>query len=190
MKKVVIAHRWSGSPNSDWYPWLKNELSLLGYEVLIPEIPNPDAPDINTWVNTLYDVVGNPAETFFVGHSIGCQAIMRYLETLPDATKIGGTIFVAPWFNLSPLETEEERRIASPWLTEPINTDKIKEMGEFFAFFTQDDPHVPLDNVAIFENRLGAQTFTFEGGGHLTEDDGVKSIPEVLQKITEMISKK
>ena len=38
--------------------------------------------------------------TNFIGHSIGCQTIMRYLET-KEVCKIGGILFVAPWLNFT-----------------------------------------------------------------------------------------
>lgn len=41
---------------------------------------------------------GHPDEnTYFIGHSIGCQSIDRYLEILPSETKIGGVVYVAGW---------------------------------------------------------------------------------------------
>lgn len=189
MKKIVIVHEWNGGISSHWYPWLKQELSLLGYDVVVPEIENPDEPVISAWVNRLYDLDLKPNETYFVGHSIGCQAIMRYLDTLDGTTKIGGAIFVAPWFTLKNLEDDDARAIAKPWLTELLDTEKIKQMGEFFAFFTKTDQFVDIENVKLFEDRLGAGTFVFEEGGHLTEEDGVKEIPEVLEKITQMLQK-
>ena len=36
--------------------------------------------------------MNNDENTYFVGHSIGCQAIMRYLESV-DVKKIGGVLF-------------------------------------------------------------------------------------------------
>ncbi|MCX6715781.1 MAG: NYN domain-containing protein, partial [Candidatus Taylorbacteria bacterium] len=93
-KRVVIVHRWSGGPNDDWRPWLKNELEKNGCEVFVPEMPDTEAPIIEKWVNCLSKIVGVPdSNTYFIGHSIGCQAILRYLETVN--TLVGGAIFVA-----------------------------------------------------------------------------------------------
>lgn len=32
-KRIFIIHRWLGTPNSDWYPWAKEELEKKGFEV-------------------------------------------------------------------------------------------------------------------------------------------------------------
>ncbi len=79
--KVILVHRWEGTPRSDWYPWLKKELEKKGFTVIIPNMPNTSKPKINAWVSYLKKIVGTlDEETYFIGHSIGCQAIMRLLE--------------------------------------------------------------------------------------------------------------
>ena len=39
MKKVVIIHGANGSPEENWFPWLKKELETKGIEVIIPQFP-------------------------------------------------------------------------------------------------------------------------------------------------------
>lgn len=95
MKRIFIVHRWEGGPNDDWRPWVKRELVKLGYETAIPQMPDADAPIIEKWVSHLAGLVGTPdKETFFIGHSIGCQTILRYLETL-DSPVGGAGLFRA-----------------------------------------------------------------------------------------------
>lgn len=126
--KAIIVHRWDGTPKSDWYPWLKMQLTKRGWEVIVPAMPNTSKPEIKAWVKRLQEVVGKPdVETFFIGHSIGCQTIMRYLATLPKEAKVGGVIFVAGWFTLRGLESKEMEAIAKPWLKTPIDFAKVKE---------------------------------------------------------------
>ena len=80
-KRVFIIHGWDGYPDEGWFPWLRKELELVGFEIVILSMPNPVAPEIGSWVKCLKDGVGEINEnTFFVGHSIGCQTIIRYLE--------------------------------------------------------------------------------------------------------------
>ena len=86
---VVIIHRWSGGPKDDWRPWLKSALEEIGCEVVVPDMPDTEIPVIEKWVAKFVDVVGIPdRHTYFVGHSIGCQAILRYLETIHEP--VGG----------------------------------------------------------------------------------------------------
>lgn len=184
-KRAIIIHCWGGSPHDGFYPWLATELEKNNFAVIVPEMPDTETPSIDAWVSHLAAVVGDADEhTFFVGHSIGCQTIMRYLETLPTDKKIGGAVFIAPWFTLQELESAEEKDIVAPWLTTPIDFEKVtSHTKNFFALFSDDDPFVPLENKKLFEERLGAQTAVEHGKGHFTEGDGAKELPIALEKI-------
>src|SRR3989338_7241510 len=95
MKRIFIVHGWDGYPEEGWFPWLKKELEAKGFEVQVPQLPQADAPRIYNWVPALTKTVGVPdKQTFFVGHSMGCQTIARYLETLPEGVQVGGAVFV------------------------------------------------------------------------------------------------
>ena len=96
MKRVIVVHQWMAGVDGDWRPWLKTELEKRGYEVSVPEMPDIDTPVIEKWVNKLSEVVGKPdSDTYFVGHSIGCQTIMRFLEKEKSKVKVPKILFVA-----------------------------------------------------------------------------------------------
>lgn len=178
--RVFIIHRWSGGPNDDWRPWLKKQLKDRGYEVFVPEMPDTDAPVIDAWVNHLASVVGTPdKDTYFIGHSIGCQTILRYLETID--TPVGGAVFVAGWFNLQNLEDEETSAIAQPWIQMPVDFEKIKSVMPRSALLISDnDPYGSFEeNVAGFE-RLGTKIVVLSGAGHMTDEEGFRELPDAL----------
>jgi len=111
-KRVFIVHGWDGYPEEGWFPWLKNELEAKDFEVSVPQLPEAKTPRIYNWVPALSKAVGTPDEqTYFVGHSIGCQTIARYLESLPEGVKVGGAVFVAGFFKrLTNLEDDPKVR--------------------------------------------------------------------------------
>ncbi len=181
--RIFIVHRWDGNPNSDWYPWLKKELEKKGFKVTIPKMPNTSEPEINAWVSHLTKFVKHPDKnTCFIGHSIGCQTIMRYLESLPENTRIGKLIFVAGWFKLANLEGEEVERIAKPWINTQINLSSIKEKTESITVILSDnDPYNEIKyNEAMFKNKLNGDTIILKNKGHFTSEDGVAKLPEIL----------
>jgi len=185
MKKVIIVHRWDGTPESDWYPWLKRELESKGFEVIVPEMPETSEPSIENWVDHLRIVVGSvDEETYFVGHSIGCQTIMRYLSSLSDV-KIGGIVFVAGWFNLDNLEGEEVVAIAKPWIETPIDFAKVRnKTNKITVFLSDNEPYGFVDeNASIFEDKLDAKVIIESEKGHFIEDDGITEVPEVLEEL-------
>lgn len=189
MKRGILVHRWAGGPEDDWRPWLKRELEKRGYEVLVPEMPDTETPVIEKWVSHLTSVVGTPdAETYFIGHSIGCQAILRYLETIN--TEVGGAIFVAGWFNLENLEDDETRAIARPWIETPIDSQKIKQVLPKSALLISDnDPYGAFEENKEKFTQLGCEVAVLHNAGHITSEDGFTEIPEIFKNF-ELLFKK
>jgi predicted alpha/beta hydrolase family esterase len=191
-KRAFIIHGWDGAPDHGWYPWLKKKLEDKGFEVHVPAMPDPDEPKIGPWVSALKKEVGKvDKDTFFVGHSVGCQTIMRFFENLDDDTKVGGVIFVAPWMHLDAKTIEEEgeevKEIARPWVETPIDYDKIRKFAKYVCLFSDNDPYVPLSDIDLFEEKLGADTILEYGKGHFMQDDGCNELPFVFDEIMKLV---
>lgn len=187
MKRVYLIHGWGGSPGSEgWFNSLKQQLSKKDIKVTAFGMPNTNTPKIDEWVGFLQcklKAKGIDDETYFVGHSIGGQTILRFLEGLPQNVKIRGCVFVAGWLNLTDeiYESEEDRKIAEPWLKTPINFDKVKShCSNFLAIFSDNDPFVPLSDADLFKEKLNARILVKKKQGHFNE---TLSIPEILRFI-------
>lgn len=186
MKRAFIVHRWDGTPKSDWYPWLKKELEKKGFKVEVPTMPNTSEPKINDWVNHLKKVVGKlDNKTSFIGHSIGCQTIIRFLEKETYNSKLGNVVFVAGWFKLDNLEGEEVEAIANPWIDTPIDFNKIKpKLSKLSVFLSTNEPHGFIEeNSKMFKEGLDAKIIILKDRGHFTADDGVNKLPEILNEL-------
>lgn len=188
-KRVFVIHGWEGLPQDCWLPWLKNELIKRDFNVEVPAMPHSEKPTIDDWINHLSKIVRKPNEkTYFVGHSIGCQTILRYLEKLPEKMKVGGAVFVAGWFRLLHLSSKEEKEIAKPWLETAIDFKKIKEhTNKFIAIFSDDDPDVDLGDKKLFEKYLNAKIIVEHNKGHFSDDAGIKELPSALESVLEIV---
>lgn len=187
-KRVFIIHGWGGNPDEPMLKWVRESLQVKGCEVLAPLMPHPDVPTIDDWVNFLKETIKDLDEnTILIGHSVGCQTIIRYLESLPENEKAGQVVLIAPWMILSleNLGEDEDPEIAKPWMETPIDFDKVKlHSDNFTGIFSTDDPFVPLSvNENLLKEKLGAKTIVLENKGHFTEEDGVTELPEVLTEI-------
>lgn len=192
VKTVYIIHGWDGYPEEGWFPWLKKELEKYGFKVVIPQMPNPEEPRIKIWVSKLQEIAPNPDEnSYFIGHSMGCQTIVRYLGSLNKEIKIGGAVFVAGFFKeLSNLEPEPEvQEVAKEWLETPINWQKVQDnllLGQSVAIFSDNDPYVPLSNKEEFQQYLGAKIIVKHAQGHFSGSTGITQLPVVLDNILEL----
>lgn len=186
-KRVIIVHGWGGDSNCGWMKWLQAHLALRGVKVSAPEMPDKEHPKIDLWVSHLKKIVGVPdKDTYFVGHSIGCQTIIRYLESLPSSVKVGGAVFVGGFFALN-YESKEEKEIATPWIKTKINFDKVNEKtNNFIAVFSDNDPYVPLENADLFKKNLGAKVIIEKNQGHFIENE-TNEIPIVLNELLKLM---
>jgi len=192
-KRVFIIHGWDGSPEEGCFPWLKSTLEKKGFVVENPSMPDPLEPKVEVWVNVLKEKVGMPDEqTYFVGHSMGAQTVLRYLESLDKKAKIGGSVFIAGWIKLTPAayEDEEDKEIAKPWLETPIDWRKVKShTNNFVAIFSDNDSIVPVEDSQTFRTELGAKIIIEHGKGHFSGSDGIKKLDSALSSILEMSKK-
>lgn len=186
MKKVIIVHQWMAGAQGDWRPWLKSELEKLGYEVMLPDMPDIDTPVIEKWVSKLAEVIGTPDKnTYLVGHSIGCQTILRYLETIN--TPIGGAVFVAGWFNLENLEDKETEEIAKPWIETPINIEKVRMvLPKSTLIISDNDPFGAFEENKQKFAELGSNVVVLHGAGHISEEDGFSEAPVLIEEFRKL----
>ncbi len=193
MKRVYIVHGWEGSPEEPMHKWLKKQLEEKDFKVFALKMPDPSLPRRDKWIDYLNKTIKNSDEnTYFIGHSLGCQTILRWLEQLPDKNKIGGVILIAPWLDLDKKTIEEEEwskaefEIAKAWF-EPINFSKcLKYCKKFVCIFSDNDPYIPLSKTKIFKDKLNAEIIIEKNKGHFDISSGIKDNPVALKKMLEI----
>jgi len=181
MKRAIIVHGWASNPEDGWFPWLKEKLEAQDIHVDIPAMPHPMIPTIADWVPALAKAADQiDHETIFVGHSIGCQTILRYLQTID--TPIQGVVFVAGFIKDLVLDPDEPKEIATPWLETPIQFEKLRAViPRSIAIFSDNDRFVPLkENSESFSNLLGSTIVVDHGKKHFAGDQGIMELPSVL----------
>lgn len=189
-KKVYIIHGWDGYPEEGWFPWLRRKLEERGWLVIVPQLPKPEEPRIKNWVPALTEIVGVADEqTYFVGHSMGCQTIARYAENLPEGALIGGVVFVAGFFTrLTNLEDDEiTHSVVNEWLQTPIDLKRVKQhVSKSVAIFSDNDPYVPLDSQEVFKNVLGSKIVIEHDMQHFSGSTGTTELPVALESLLEI----
>jgi hypothetical protein len=200
-ERVVIVPRWSGHAADDWYPWIREQLGNDpggGLQVEVVELPNPDAPVIEQCVAALQSALGTRVEdlhsTLLVGHSVGCQALLRYLAELRsvdqgavgDAERPVGPehlLCIAGWWTV-----DEPWPSIRPWIDTSIALPKLQSntTGGVTVLLSDDDPFTSdwRTNKATWEQRLDADVRVVQGGRHFN----TAQEPAVLQLLRERLT--
>ena len=190
MPRAIIVHGYASGPRDAWLPWLEKELTTRGFLVHALEMPTPHEPRVSEWVETLTRAVEAPDEhTYFIGHSLGCQAILRFLETLSGRATVGGAVFVAGF--LRPLEgvTKLTRptRVPMEWVENLPDSQLVRNvLGRSVAIFSDDDRTVPLEYAKAFEEELGSEVRIEHGKRHFHSKAGIFTLPSALEAILEI----
>lgn len=169
MKTLTLVPRWAGKPESDFYPWLTGKLRESPQAVTAVRtlaMPQPERPTIDAWVSTLGEALGpTPAPgTVLLGHSVGCQAVLRYLATLPPGSKVDGVLLVAGWWEVdTPWDT------LRPWLETPVDLARVRAAaGRVVVLLSDNDPFTSdfARNRQLWRERLGAEVVLAPGARH------------------------
>lgn len=165
--RFCITPRYGRGPDDDWYPWLARKLKR--HEVVISRLePSPRAPTIEACVENLRDLLDSDRlaleQTVLIGHSVGCHAQLRFLESLGGGAKVAGVLCVAGWWWLDVARDE-----LTPWLDTPHNIDRVRSGSRrFVTLLGDDDPytHDQARNRRAWEELLGARVNVVSGAGH------------------------
>ena len=214
---VIIIHAFGSSPDRSWYRWLASSLlkkygSEMNVEVL--EMTNPQTPTIDAWTTDLLrrlqqEVPGvdkTPRPLFLIGHSVGCNTIIRALTMpsvadllalhpsdttdTPSATsmpplRLAGCLCVAAWFSV--VDPWEEMK---PWCEVPIDFSTARRILDCMptpltVLLSTNDRYTPdfAANGKMWQDALGSEVVVIGERGHF----GSKEQPEVLAAMEKLI---
>jgi uncharacterized protein len=179
MKNAIILHGTLGSPDGNWFRWLKTELEQLGMDVWLPELPNAQQPSLKEWqefVQNECPFVMNE-DTLIVGHSSG--AILAIILAQASTQKIGAIVDVSVFHDNS-LQWEPNSRLFDV----PFDWVAIKNSVDKLVFIHSDtDPYVPLDQAQFVADKTSAEMIVIPGQGHfnLEQNESYKQFPQLLK---------
>ncbi len=146
-------------------------------------MPDANNPNLQSWLMHLYDVIKSPDEdTYLVGHSLGSLAILRYLEAMPEASRVGAAILVAGFCD--PIEKLDE---LNNFFVTPMDYPKIiSSSNKIIAINSDDDPWVPLHFGESLKEKTGAELIVLPHAGHINSAYGFSELPIVYEKLKEL----
>ncbi len=159
-KQVILLHGTDGNPDNFWFPYIKNNIDKTKYKVIAPQLPNPDKPDIKTWLPFTLNNFSFTQDTILVGHSAGCPLILSILENIN--TTIEKAILVSGF--CKPLDSDPE-----PILQPSYDWEKIKLHSKRFIFINSvNDPWGCDDKQGrCMFDKLGGELIIRSDQGHM-----------------------
>lgn len=162
--------------NSDWLPWLQNQLLVRDIAAATPEIPHSYEPKWERWVREVerYDIT---PQTMLVGHSAGGGFWVRYLSEHPQL-QVGKVVLVAPWIDV---ENDDPNGFMD-FRLDPAMAERTKGLTLFHS--TDDGAEIQSTVKELRAKLKGINYREFEDRGHFTHkympDD---TFPELLDEL-------
>jgi predicted alpha/beta hydrolase family esterase len=183
--RVVVIHGYGAAPENHWFPWLSDELAAAGVPVSVAQMPAKIPADAGEWGEAVKSAVGDvDAETFLVGHSLGCITILRYLAGLPGPWALGGLILVAGFAGRLAVLPELDA-----FLEDGVRLDGVTEnIRHRLVIHSDNDPTVPPAASTELASRLNARVLVVPGAKHFLDADGVEELPPVRSALTQWLT--
>ncbi len=180
--RIILVHGYKASPSTNFLPWLERELRARGFDVLIPELPNPAEPDRDAWTEALVDVCAPLTENdIIVGHSLGGAAALRMLEAAEARTTPHAMVMIAtPWM----IADEKFRGFFFSELDFEV---LMWRAAKFVVIHAQNDPIIPVEHGKRYAATLHAALVTPETGEHFQGTEYPVLLEEILKVAGESI---
>lgn len=182
--RLIIIHGYMAAPEHHWFGWLQQQAIRQGMQVIIPKLPNSEAPQPDAWQRMLEQTVGAPDEnTWLVGHSLGCITALRYLHHYADS-RAGGLIMVSGFSEAVPgLEALDSFTSQLPDLP-----SIIRRVSQRAVIGSLDDEIVPVEYSLRLSQQLSAPFYGLPDHGHFLGQQGVTTLPLAEKLLTEFRS--
>lgn len=182
--KIAIFHGTMGSPDGNWFPWLK-EMFLGRADVIIPRLPTPDGQHVRGWISaTKEQVEGIKDVDVLIGHSCGASFLPHLL--LNERLTPKHIFMISPFFKEIGLP-DYDKLNASFFLNDgQINKicDYVKLKNiKVHVFHGDDDPYVPISQAQYLADKLDISLHTIQNGGHLNTEFGFTKFPELYHAL-------
>lgn len=150
--------------------------AMLGddYQVLSPEMPEPEHPEYLPWKAELSkDLARLQNDAILVGHSLGGSVLLKYLSEEQVSKPIAGLFIVAaPYWGMDDWQVDEYR------LEEDFQ-NHLPFLDHLFFYHSRNDEVVPFSHLATYAGKLPQATVRETQGQHLFST----GLPELVADI-------
>jgi predicted alpha/beta hydrolase family esterase len=176
-RAFVLLHGWQNRREPEhWHHWLHDQLVARGFDVRYPQLPDPDAPSLDAWIDAHraeLDACG-PADVTVVCHSLSVPTWLHAFAR-GDVGEVENVILVAP-----PSASVLAQLELAEFIWRPTGDDAVGARGAAVMVVGPDDPYCPEGPDDEYVQPLGLPKIVIPGGGHLSTNDGYGPWPQLL----------
>lgn len=175
--RVAILHGWENRrPPEHWEYLLAEALRADGVAVDYPQLPDPDEPDLATWLGILEELVGGdgPPVTL-VAHSLATSLWLTRLARGAGPGRVARLALVA-----IPSPEVLAPTVVAPFVDHPPRIDALPGV-ETWVVEGEADPYSPGGVRADYAIDPSIPVEMVPGGGHLIPDSGFGEWPRMRE---------
>ncbi|PZT48786.1 esterase [Helicobacter valdiviensis] len=177
--QIYIVHGYGSTSDYGWLPSIAQELQEDKNSVWVPNLPKPFEPKLQEWLLSMQENFTKlDNKTYFITHSLGGVALLDFLSTQDENTRIGGVIMVSPFDE--PLKILP---VLDDFVEAKRDYKKLQKMIKHIVIISaKDDSVVPTTMSERLAKKLNAKFIQTQSGGHFMESEGFKKMPLVVQE--------
>jgi predicted alpha/beta hydrolase family esterase len=176
MKTALIIHGIGGHAGIHWQQWLHDELAKQDYKILLPDMPEPNHPDRQAWLETIKQTLSgvNLVQLTIIGHSLGVTAALDFIEQA--GSEVNRLLSVAGFAE------DYGAELNSYFLrAKVIDFEAVRHNLRWAAVvYGDNDPYVPQPTLKQLADSLGVQPVVIPNGGHLNGEAGFTEFPQLI----------
>jgi predicted alpha/beta hydrolase family esterase len=161
--RVILIHGFNASPETNFHPWLRDELRDRGFDVVVPALGlrSDQELDLSAIIEEMKKQIGDiDANDILLGHSLGALLVLQYLQAVEMTETPRAVVLVAaPWKVSKP----ELRRLFMADLDADVTMWKARE---FAVVHSKDDTLVPIEHGRKLAESLKARFIERDGDDH------------------------
>ncbi|HLZ62360.1 MAG TPA: alpha/beta fold hydrolase [Ktedonosporobacter sp.] len=144
------------------------------YQVLAPDMPDPDYPRYLAWRDQIEQELGKlDADSLLIGHSLGGSMLLKYLAEGIYQKPIAGLFLVAvPYWGKQDWELE--------YAVPDDFASRLPPIRQLFLYHSRSDEDVPFSSLGRYQEKLPQATVRVLSG---KEHSFTEGLPPLVQDI-------